>query len=182
MIAKLTYKLKAKQVAVDGDAQCGKLKGIAAEFSGLPEDQLKLLYRGKLLADEGSLSDAGFKDGAKIHILETEAYQRSQAMASDAAKKLRDAQAAAEDPVKRTLRKIQEEVGDFEKKVETGLKEGFGSTNPRGIVHLLTQKLEVLDGLEVSGETRELRRSVIKYINQLCDRVEAALQSGQVGG
>lgn len=32
-----------------------------------------------------------------------------------------------------------------------GLEEGFGSVNPAGIVHHLTQKLEELDALSVSG-------------------------------
>lgn len=180
MIVKLTHKSEVQQTPVDEEALCSSLKGAAAKLSGVPEEQLKLLYRGRHLPEDSTLKSAGIRDGGKVLVLviENGVEKGGQTMLTDANQSASGAQNPADDPAMLKMQEIQIEVEKYEKQVEVGLQNGFGKVNPAGIVHVLTQKMEELDSLSVSGEARDQRRYMIRSINELCDRLEGASNSG----
>ena len=47
------------------------------------------------------------------------------------------------------------------------------SQKSKGLAEMLTQKLLVLDNIEVSGDARHVRKDLINRINALCTQLEA---------
>ena len=55
------------EINVEEDATVKQVKLILQEKDGIPAEQLRIIFKGKLLADEDKLKDKGVEAGMTLH-------------------------------------------------------------------------------------------------------------------
>jgi len=77
--------------------------------------------------------------------------------------------------------KVAKEVGELEPQVMSLQAGPTVQKDATKLAEFLTQKLLVLDSIDVTPETRQLRKAQIVKINSLCDHLEVLKSSQQAG-
>eukprot|EP00192_Tetraselmis_astigmatica_P019366 CAMPEP_0117651990 /NCGR_PEP_ID=MMETSP0804-20121206/2388_1 /TAXON_ID=1074897 /ORGANISM="Tetraselmis astigmatica, Strain CCMP880" /LENGTH=199 /DNA_ID=CAMNT_0005458007 /DNA_START=224 /DNA_END=823 /DNA_ORIENTATION=+ len=184
---KACYKTTSHRLQVPAESTFGEVKAAAAKQIKISPEYLKILFRGREKPDGDSICAAGVKDGAKVHVVETEEYKRKHGAELEAQGTIPSSSVPPEavqdeetDPLKSQIMAISVEVDSLEPQVQDlqGMvvaNSGGGSVDTKKfkmVMELLTQKLLKLDNMEVTGPARELRRQVINRVNRLCDQLE----------
>ncbi|XP_045585774.1 ubiquitin-like protein 4A [Procambarus clarkii] len=73
---------------VPGSSKISEVKNIVEEFLEIAPHAQRLVYKGKTLADETTLDEAGITDGAKIHLMVKKGDITSPSSAASSSKKL----------------------------------------------------------------------------------------------
>mmetsp|Transcript_27710 Transcript_27710/g.49472 ORF Transcript_27710/g.49472 Transcript_27710/m.49472 type:complete len:193 (-) Transcript_27710:140-718(-) len=183
------YKTSVHRLRVPADSSFGDVKVLAGKAAGLSPADFKILWRGKERADGDAIYASGVKDGAKLHLAETEEYRKrrgEELVAEGVLPAVGHGPAAPEGAGDKDLARVEQmdkEVDPLEaqvKELRDGSREGGEGAwvkRHKMLLELLTRQLLKLDQFECSGAARERRKQVINRVNSLCEALEGMAAS-----
>ncbi|BFZ55705.1 hypothetical protein PYCC9005_002746 [Savitreella phatthalungensis] len=163
-----------------GRVTVGELRDSCVEFTKAPRQQIRLLYRGKLLSQDAvKLSDVGIRSGSKVLCMATKNLPRNGG--NDASeRKERELANARNNPIEALLKLRGSIERDIEPEVERYLAAEENKEQHDRLAELLLQKLFLLDGIVATEtfaedqrlELRQKRKEAVQYAQGLLDRID----------
>ncbi|ONK61831.1 uncharacterized protein A4U43_C08F34040 [Asparagus officinalis] len=165
------------EVSVPAQSTFGELKRALAQKTNLEPQEQRLLFRGKEKDNGEFLHMVGVKDKSKLVLLEDPASKERKAEEMkrklEEMKRDRGMSKACEAVVivRSEVDKLAEKVTDLELAVNGGVK--VAEKEFLMLTELLMVQLLKLDGIEAEGEAKVQRRSEVRRIQSLEDKLDA---------
>lgn len=167
---KVSHGLFGHDVSVPAHSTFGDLKRLLVGDTGLQPSEMRLLFRGKEKEDGEPLHLAGVKDKAKIILVEDPAAREKKIQEQRRLERIAKTCHAIGN-IRAEVDKYASQVSRFQTAIKSGKKPA--DQEMLAVSEMLMRQLLKLDGIEADGDAKAMRRTEVKRIQNLVEKIDS---------